>query len=77
MFPAQIAVLKEAIEAIRPNPSLGDLKVGDLAGVRVYKSHIQHQLILPAYTYDEQNSQITLLYFASHENFYKTLKKQI
>ena len=70
-------ILKEAIEDIQEKPTNGELKTGDLSNIRVYKFHILHQLILLAYTYDEQNNEITLLSFSSHENFYKNLKNQI
>lgn len=73
----QVPALKEAIESIEQNPLAGDLKVGDLAGVRIYKFHILHQFILLAYTYEEKVDQLTLLSFAPHENFYDVLKKQI
>ncbi len=73
----QITVLEDAIKAIESNPIVGELKIGDLAGVRVYKFHILHQLILLAYTYKEQNDEIILLYFAPHQNFYDTLKQQV
>lgn len=74
---SQIPVLEKAIQEIQNNPMIGDLKVGDLAEVRVYKFRILHQLILLAYTYDEQEDQIILLHFAPHENFYDKLKNQI
>ncbi len=45
--------------------------------MRVYKFHMPHQLILLAYTYDEQSDEAVLLYFAPHENFYETLKKKV
>lgn len=73
----QIPILKEAIEAIRQNPLVGELKKGDLAGIRVYKFHILHQLILLAYLFDEKANELTLISFAPHENFYDALKKQI
>lgn len=73
----QVVELESAIEKIQSDPMLGELKVGDLAGIRVYKFHIFHQLILLAYLYDEENAELTLLSCASHENFYENLKKQI
>lgn len=75
----QFPELKKAIEKITDDPSLGDLKKGDLAGVRVYKFHIHHQLVLLAYLYAEkkQDSLLTLLDISSHENFYADLKKHI
>jgi mRNA interferase RelE/StbE len=73
----QITFLEEAIKTIQIQPLAGELKIGDLAGVRVYKFRIFHQLILLAYTYDEKSDTLNLLSFASHENFYDDLKKQI
>ncbi len=73
----QAIMLKEAISKIASNPAIGEVKIGDLAGVRVYKFHITHQLILLAYLYKEQANEITLLSFSSHENFYKNIKSQL
>jgi len=70
----QIALLEKAIAAIQKEPDLGELKVGDLAGVRVYKFHMLHQLILLAYTYDESTDELILVSFGPHENFYANLK---
>jgi hypothetical protein len=55
------------------DPSVAEEKVGDLAGVSVYKFNINKQLVLLTYTYDE--NEINLLTFGSHENFYRDLKK--
>ncbi len=73
----QIPVIEEAIEKIQENPALGDLKIGDLAGIRVHKFNIFHQLFLLAYTHDEQSDELMLISLASHANFYENLKKQI
>jgi mRNA-degrading endonuclease RelE of RelBE toxin-antitoxin system len=75
----QIDKLKKVIEEIKKNPEIGEMKKGDLAGVRVYKFHFHHQLVLLAYTYesDKEGSKITLLDISSHENFYTNLKKQV
>ncbi len=73
----QILPLKEAIETIKQNPSLGELKKGDLAGIRVYKFRLIHQLILLAYLYEERTDELTLVSFAPHENFYDNLKKHL
>ncbi len=70
----QITLLETAISDIQKEPTLGDLKVGDLAGVRVYKFHILHQLILLAYTYDDSSDELVLVSFGPHENFYSNLK---
>ncbi|EKD45565.1 MAG: hypothetical protein ACD_69C00229G0003 [uncultured bacterium] len=73
----QVIILEKNIEKISASPDIGEAKVGDLAGVRVYKFHMLHQLILLTYIYNELQKEITLLDFASHENFYKNLKKQL
>lgn len=73
----QISVLKDAIETIKQNPLVGELKKGDLAGIRVYKFRILHQLILLAYLFDEKAKELILISFAPHENFYDALKKQL
>ena len=65
--------LDDAILRILNNPSIGEEKVGDLAGVFVHKFKINQQLILLSYIYDEKS--INLLAFGSHENFYRDLKK--
>ena len=75
--PNKIFQLKKIIEEIQSNPYLGDLKKGDLAGIRVYKFRLHHQLLLLAYLYREKESSIILLDVSSHENFYKDLKNQI
>ena len=69
----QINALDKAVSAIVKNPTIGELKKGDLAGVRVYKFDMVHQEYLLAYV--ETKKQITLLTIATHENFYKNLKK--
>lgn len=67
--------LDEAIRAIISDPGLGDMKVGDLAGVSVYKFKMVNQLTLLAYSYENKTITLTLLAIGSHENFYRDLKK--
>ncbi|MEM6888722.1 MAG: type II toxin-antitoxin system RelE/ParE family toxin [Pseudomonadota bacterium] len=64
--------LDHAVLDILNDPSIGEEKVGDLAGVSVHKFKINKQLILLSYTCDEK--EINLLTFGSHENFYRDLK---
>ncbi len=54
---------------------IGDAKVGDLAGVRVYKFKMNGQLILLAYEVFGSEDVIKLLALGSHENFYRDLKR--
>jgi mRNA-degrading endonuclease RelE of RelBE toxin-antitoxin system len=65
--------LDDAVLDLLNDPSVAEEKVGDLAGVSVYKFKINKQLVLLSYTYDE--NEINLLTFGSHENFYRDLKK--
>ncbi|MBL9028948.1 MAG: type II toxin-antitoxin system RelE/ParE family toxin [Caedimonas sp.] len=72
----QIPELKKAIEKIANNPLIGDMKRGDLAGVRVYKFHVHPQLVLLAYLYEEKGGLLKLIDVSSHENFYTALKRE-
>lgn len=65
--------LDKAVKCILSTPTIGDMKVGDLQGVQVYKFKLNHQEILLAY---EVIDFILFLYaFGTHENFYRDLKK--
>ncbi|MCK5295526.1 MAG: type II toxin-antitoxin system RelE/ParE family toxin [Alphaproteobacteria bacterium] len=72
---AQKIELIEAVKKIGKNPTIGNLKIQDLNDIRVYKFKMNKQLTLLAYNYDENNSIITLIALASHENFYTKLKR--
>lgn len=63
--------LDEAVKVILDNPLIGELKKGDLAGIRVYKFRMINNLTLVAYKYDEQNMLIKFFGLGSHENFYR------
>jgi hypothetical protein len=65
--------LDEALLEILANPLIGEAKVGDLAGVRVYKFSMLNQEKLLAYKI-VGNKEIWLLMCRSHENFYRDLK---
>ena len=67
--------LDTAIKLILKDPFLGEVKKSDLAGIRVYKFKIQYQLMLLGYIFNSKKKTITLLAFASHENFYRDLKR--
>ena len=62
-----------AVAAIVRNPTIGDAKKGDLAGVYVYKFDCVKQLFLLAYEYDP--SSRVLLLVGTHENLYRNLKQ--
>lgn len=63
-----------AVKAIMADPLLGDAKMADLAGVRVYKFKLNKQLTLLGYEYDGETVTLYLLKLGSHENFYRDLK---
>ena len=71
----QIKNLDEAVRKIVQDPEIGNLKVGDLSGVRVYKFKSMNSVILLAYEVIE--SSIFLYTFVSHQNFYRELRKYI
>jgi hypothetical protein len=68
----QKADVDAAVAAIVADPDLGDAKVGDLAGVFVYKFQCVKQTYLLAYEYDPETRMLLLI--GSHENFYRSLK---
>ena len=58
------------------NPDIGEAKVGDLAGVFVYKFKMDKQLVVLAYSVsDDEIMTLYLLKLGSHENFYRDLKR--
>ena len=69
----QQADVDDAISAIVANPSLGEAKKGDLAGIFVYKFACVGQLFLLAYEYDPETRLLLLV--GTHENFYRNLKR--
>ena len=72
--PGQKAELDEAVRTIAGDPALGEAKVGDLAGVRVFKFRLNNQLCLLAYSQVDEET-VKLLALGSHENFYRDLKR--
>ena len=70
----QKAALDEAVRAIVGQPEAGETKVGDLAGVQVYKFRMGNLLCLLAYRILDENT-LKLLMVGPHENFYRDLKR--
>jgi len=70
----QKAALDEAVRALASQPELGETKVGDLAGVQVYKFRMGKLLCLLAYRRLDE-AIIKLLMVGPHENFYRDLKR--
>ena len=73
LYPNQKADVDDAIAEIVTDPTQGEAKIGDLAGVYVYKFKCNGQLTLLAYEYDAISRLLLLL--GSHENFYRNLKR--
>lgn len=67
--------LDGAVRAVLDNPELGDLKIGDLAGVRVYKYKHKVQQYLLAYQVKDEGLILALIALGTHENFYRDSKK--
>jgi mRNA interferase RelE/StbE len=74
LHPNQKADVDDAVAAILADPTLGEAKKGDLAGVCVYKFQCVTQLYLLAYEYDPATRLLLLV--GTHENFYRELKRQ-
>ena len=70
----QKAALDEAVRTIVGQPEAGETKVGDLAGVQVYKFRMGNLLCLLAYRVLDE-STLKLLMVGPHENFYRGLKR--
>lgn len=73
LHPKQKADVDDAVADIVRDPSIGEAKKGDLAGVFVHKFKCNGQLTLLAYEYDPGTRLLLLL--GSHENFYRDLKR--
>ena len=65
-----------AVAKIAEQPSIGELKKGDLAVLFVFKFYSQNQLYLLGYTLDNGLCLIYLEAVSSHENFYRAIKRQ-
>lgn len=84
--PLQLAI-QDMVDAVCANPDIGEAKVGDLAGIWVYKFKFQRQEYLVAYRPPtvEQRYQSTDIEFlvidfyqvGPHENFYDELKRYL
>jgi len=66
--------LDAAIKTLMQQSEIGEMKKGDLAGVRVYKFKMQNQLTLLAYRLIDDIHCLLMLSLGSHENFYRDLK---
>ncbi len=82
--PLKLAV-EDEVDSVCESPTLGELKIGDLAGVYVHKFKFNRQEYLLAYRllavgHDENPSAVEFLSIVfykvgTHENFYDELKR--
>jgi mRNA-degrading endonuclease RelE of RelBE toxin-antitoxin system len=70
----QKLALDEAVRTVANQPDAGETKVGDLAGMQVYKFRMGNLLCLLAYRVLDE-STLKLLMVGPHENFYRNLKR--
>jgi mRNA-degrading endonuclease RelE of RelBE toxin-antitoxin system len=70
-------LFKEAIELIRDNPSIGEVKIGDLDGIYGYDIRYNNVSYEIAYIIEEgqQGEVLVVVMAGTRENFYDTLKK--
>jgi len=73
LHPWQINILDKEIKLICKDPTIGEVKKGDLTGVFVHKFKMKQDLYLLAYQYDSKSR--TLIMLGAHENFYRDLKR--
>lgn len=79
--PLQLAI-EDAVELVCDTPDIGELKTGDLAGIRVYKFRFNRQEYLIAYRALRKDLPVEFLTIdfyqvGSHENFYAELKRTL
>jgi len=75
LYKQQIKDLDNAVKYVYSDPTIGDMKMGDLQGIQIYKFKTQNQQVLLAY--EVVDSTLFLYSFGSHENFYRELKQYI
>jgi len=68
--------LDVAITRLMGQPTLGQLKKGDLAFLRVHKFNMNGQLTLLGYSFDDGRLVLELMELGFHENFYRDLKRR-
>jgi mRNA-degrading endonuclease RelE of RelBE toxin-antitoxin system len=74
LHPQQKKSLDKAVKAIAEDPSIGEAKVGDLAGISIYKFKVDNLEWLLAFRIVAKQ-EIKLLVVGPHENFYRDLKR--
>ncbi len=67
--------LNKEIKIIADNPKIGREKKGDLRGIFVHKYKLKSSQYLLSYRFTE--NEIELIMFGEHENYYRSLKKNL
>ncbi len=67
--------LDEAVKTIMSTPDIGEMKIGDLAAIQVFKYKFNARQYLIAYTYVDEALTLTFIEHGTHENFYRDLKQ--
>ena len=75
LHPNDKSKVNDAIRTIIQNPTIGQEKKQDLAGIFVYKFKIHRQEMLLAYEWNSKER--LLLALGVHQNFYRDVKKQM
>ena len=78
MHPRDKKVVDQAVMDVAADPSIGEEKKGDLAGVFGYKFMVNKQETLLAYRLQptkKKPQELVLLNIGSHENFYGNMKR--
>lgn len=68
-----VLAIRDEVGKVTANPTSGEMKTGDLAGIQVHKFTFNRQQYLLAYCHEEDS--ITFYMIGSHENFYDELKR--
>jgi len=79
--PLKLAI-EDAVDVVCTTPDIGEMKTGDLSGIRVYKFRFNRQEYLVAYRPPVHESAVELLiidlyHVGTHENFYDVLKRYL
>ncbi|MGC9520198.1 MAG: type II toxin-antitoxin system RelE/ParE family toxin, partial [Desulfuromonadaceae bacterium] len=79
--PLKLAI-EDAVDYVCAAPDIGELKTGDLSGIRVYKFRFNRQQYLIAYRVPSQPDEVEFLIIdfyqvGTHENFYDSLKRYL
>ena len=73
--PAEKRTLDGAVKSIMAQPFKGEAKKGDLSGIQVIKfRHLKQQMLL-AYSVSLDGTQLVLMGYGVHKNFYRDLKR--